>query len=145
GVLLAPDGIDGAVPHVDDLGAVNDVDAAIIAADAFEFRLQSGGIPGEVEARDFRQFGKGKGGTLDEFARPFIVAHGVQRDFHNGSSGNFSICEGKWQRCGHKKISSSSRAGGTACGREEKISRPTRFGETADSQSPEAPGEGSLA
>jgi hypothetical protein len=82
GVFFAADGVHGVIAHFHDLRAVDQLDAAVVAADSFEFGFKPGRVPRQVQTSDFGKFAQSQRGPFDEFRRSFIVAHGIESDFH---------------------------------------------------------------
>ena len=94
-VFLAPDGIDGAIGHLDNLGRMHDLDPAIVAFVLLQLGFDLRGVADEKEFVDLRIFAQCQDRAADEIWWPEIAAHGVQSDFHRGANLRFSVLECK--------------------------------------------------
>ena len=94
-IFLAPHGFDRAIRHLDDLGRMHDLDAAVVAAVFLQLGFDLRGVADEKEFVDLRIFAQRQDRAADEIRRPEIAAHGVQSDFHRGAICDFQGVECK--------------------------------------------------
>ena len=121
GILFPPNGFDRAVGHRDDLGGMNDLDAAIVAAMLLQFGLDLRGVADEEKFVDLRILAQRQDRAADEIRRPEIATHGVQSDFHRVGNLRFSVgeCKTKKSECG-SGLGAARRAGPDHSGSEDR-------------------------
>ena len=82
GIALAAQGERGVVLHVHDLRGVDELDAAVVAADALQFRLDAGVVADQEEAVETVVFAQGQRGALDDVGRGEVAPHRINGDLH---------------------------------------------------------------
>ena len=81
-IFFPPHRVDRAVAHLHDLGGVDDLDAAVVAAVLLQFRLDLRRVADEKELVDVRILLQRHDRAADNIRRAEIAAHGIQCDFH---------------------------------------------------------------
>jgi hypothetical protein len=68
--------------HLDDLRAMHDLNARVIAFEPSQLCFDPRRITGQVKSRDIGKISQGEDSTLDKLRRAIIVAHGIEDDLH---------------------------------------------------------------